>query len=135
MRWIKHMGIKKFAGVFPKDQLTNNIIKRNHFYIINLDNSIGNGTHWVACYCNNSNIVEYFDSYGLKPIEFIAKNYNYIYNSSQFQSYTAKSCGYYCLFFIYYRTRYNFHEIIKQFSITDLNYNQNLIKKFFNNYN
>ena len=131
------MGIKNFAGVFPKDQLTNNIIKRNHFYIINLDDSIGNGTHWVSCFDDSKdNRIEYFDSYGLKPPEIISGNYYYIYNSSQLQSYESKACGYYCLFYIYQRSHnMNFYEIIKQFSLVDLAYNQNLIKNFFNNYN
>ena len=135
MRWIDHMKIKNFNGIYAKDQLTTDMIKRNQFYIINLDDLIGNGTHWTAFYVDDDKI-EYFDSYGLKPIEIISQNYDYIYNSGQFQSYKSKACGYYCLLFIYFRSHgYNFYEIIKQFSLTDLDYNQNVIKNFFNNYN
>ena len=134
-KWIDHMGIKNFAGVFAKDQITTHMIKRNHFYIINLDDIIGNGTHWTTYYCNNRNIIEYFDSYGLKPPKIINENYNYIYNSSQIQGYDSKACGYYCLFYIYYRSHgFTFYEIIKQFSLVDRDYNQNLIKDVFNNY-
>ena len=110
------MGIKKFAGVFAKDQLTNDMIKPKHFYIINLDdlNSPTNGTHWTAFYyyCNR---IEYFDSYGLKPPQIISENYNYIYKSSQLQSYLSKACGYFCLYFIYHRFHgVSFYQIIKQ---------------------
>ena len=130
------MKIKNFGGVYAKDQIKPDMIKRNYFYIINLDDmySPTNGTHWVAFYVDNK--IEYFDSYGLKPPKIISENFDYIYNSSQLQSYQSKACGYYCLFFIYLRYYgYNFYEIIKQFSIVDLNYNQILIKEFFNNYN
>ena len=131
------MGIKNFAGVFAKDQLTTNMIKPNHFYIINLDdyNSPTNGTHWTAFYYYH-NRIEYFDSYGLKPPQIISKNYKYIYNSSQLQSYSSKSCGYYCLYFIYHTFHgMSFYQIIKEFSLVDLEFNQNLIINFFNNYN
>ena len=131
------MKIKNFGGVYAKDQIKPDLIKHKHFYIINLDDmySPTNGTHWVAFYVDDERI-EYFDSYGLKPPEIISENYDYIYNSSQLQSYESKACGYYCLYFIYHRSHnMNFYEIIKQFSLTDLEYNQNLIKEFFNNYN
>ena len=130
------MGIKNFfGGVFAKDQITTDMVKRNHFYIINLDDSIGNGTHWVTFYYHR-NRIEYFDSYGLKPFEMIDKNYTYIYNSSQLQSYESKACGYYCVYFIYHRFHgLSFYQIIKRFSLVDRNYNQILIKNFFNNYN
>ena len=131
------MKIKNFGGIYAKDQITTHMIKHKHFYIINLDDiySPSNGTHWVVFYVDDDRI-EYFDSYGLKPPQIISENYDYIYNSSQLQSYESKACGYYCLYFIYHRSHgFNFYEIIKQFSLVDLDYNQNLIKKFFNNYN
>ena len=131
------MKIKNFGGIYAKDQITTDMIKSKHFYIINLDDiySPSNGTHWVVFYVDDDRI-EYFDSYGLKPPQIISENYDYIYNSSQLQSYESKACGYYCLYFIYHRSHgFNFYEIIKQFSLVDLDYNQNLIKKFFNNYN
>ena len=124
----------RFGGVYAKDQLSTAVIKTNHFYIINLDDSIGQGTHWTAFYYQN-NKIEYFDSYGLKPPGIIL-NYSYTYNSSQLQSYVSKACGYYCLYFIYHRYHgVSFYQIIKRFSLVDLKYNQKLIKHFFNNYN
>ena len=122
------MKIKNFNGIYAKDQLTPYMIKRNQFYIINLDDmySPTNGTHWTAFYYDDR--IEYFDSYGLKPPQIISENYDYIYNSSQIQGYDTKSCGYYCLLFIYLRSHGdNFYEFIKYFNIVDLDYNQNLI--------
>ena len=137
-QWIDHMHIRNFGGVYAKDQLTKNMIKKDHFYIINLDNFnslITNGTHWTVFYYYR-NRIEYFDSFGLKPPQIISQNYKYIYNTSQLQSYNSMACGYYCLYFIYHR--YNgmsFYQIIKRFNLVNIIYNQNLIKDFFNNYN
>ena len=66
--WIEQLGIKYFRGVFSKDLLPTQI-KKKECGIINLDNHIGPGTHWVA-YRNIDRFCEYFDSFGLKmPLE------------------------------------------------------------------
>ena len=66
--WVKQLGIKYFRGVFSKDMLRTQI-KNKECGIVNLDNHIGAGTHWV-CYRNIDRFCEYFDSFGLPmPIE------------------------------------------------------------------
>ena len=61
----KSLSLKNFRGVFMRDQLpkTPNDVETG---IINLDNSTGSGTHWVAYAIDPRGIV-YFDSYGLAP--------------------------------------------------------------------
>ena len=59
------LAIKNFRGVFMRDQLPKQP-KRVETGIINLDNSSGEGTHWVAYAIDPRGIV-YFDSYGLAP--------------------------------------------------------------------
>jgi hypothetical protein len=59
------LAIKNFRGVFMRDQLPKQP-KRVETGIINLDNSSGSGTHWVAYAIDPRGIV-YFDSYGLAP--------------------------------------------------------------------
>ena len=61
--WVKQLGIKYFRGVFSKDVLPKQI-KNKDCRIINLDDHIGPGTHWV-CYKNIDRFCEYFDSFGL----------------------------------------------------------------------
>jgi len=53
--------------------------------VINLDDSKGNGTHWVALFINlKEGLIYYFDSVGKKPYErtkkFINKIVKYLYN-------------------------------------------------------
>ena len=61
----KKLSLKNFRGVFMTNELpkTPNEVETG---IINLDNSSGSGTHWVAYAIDPRGIV-YFDSYGLAP--------------------------------------------------------------------
>lgn len=69
--------------------------------IVNIDNSFGNGTHWVSYY-KNGNKKYYFNSYGnLQPskelVEYLGKN-NLKYNESRLQDINDPPiCGHLCL--------------------------------------
>jgi hypothetical protein len=74
------------------------------YYIVNLDDSNGNGTHWVAI-VYFKNYILYFDSYGvLPPIEIInnAKSKVLYYNGFIIQHEYSVLCGWYCIYFIYF---------------------------------
>jgi hypothetical protein len=78
----------------------------NESAIINLDDDIGPGTHWVA-YKKRGKDVEYFDSYGnlRPPTELISylctKSGTRIrYNTARFQSLNAWNCGHLSLAFL-----------------------------------
>ena len=62
---MEKLGIKKFRGVFSRDNLPKRI-RKEECGIINLDDFSGPGTHWV-CWRNgpDEDICEYFDSFGL----------------------------------------------------------------------
>ena len=91
----------KFAGVFPRDNLPNEI--KNGAYIINLDEYSDIGTHWVALFIKN-NDVTYFDSFGVEHIpneiiKFIG-NKNIIKYIFRIQPYDSIMCGHICIGFI-----------------------------------
>ena len=86
----------------------NNIIMRDEtkeinddgFYIINLDTSKNEGTHWTCLYHHPLKSY-YFDSFGFVPpyeVEKIIIPYNY--NNKDIQDYNSDACGWYCLAFI-----------------------------------
>ena len=83
------------------------------------------------------NIIEYFDSFGLKcPVEVIYLSnklgLNFIYNSAQYQNIASVLCGYYCLFYINESHKgKQYYDVIKPFSQTDKNYNELLITYYF----
>ena len=53
---------RKFKGVYSRNNLTKKI--KDEAYVINLDNYADKGIHWIALFCNKSEIV-YVDSFGI----------------------------------------------------------------------
>ena len=88
-----------FKGVYPKDRLKECNAKGGSV-VVNLDNSGGDGTHWVACFNEY-----YFDSYGVEPptdvLRWMKKNHKEVlYNSFQLQKLGTSSCGWFCIYVI-----------------------------------
>ena len=52
----------KFNGVYSRNNLTKKI--KDEAYVINLDEYADKGIHWIALFCNRSEIV-YVDSFGI----------------------------------------------------------------------
>ena len=81
---VKKLEIPRFRGVFLRDNLPVEP-KRMECGILNLDDTAGNGTHWVAWYRDK---VKYcFDSYGIQPPDEL-KRYlrsSIFYNTEQIQ--------------------------------------------------
>ena len=99
MDWVNYLKIPDFKGIFARDS--------HHFHktgccIINLDDGVGQGTHWVATFIK-SKVIYYFDSFSLPPpLEFLdyAKKLKmkYQYNNDYpIQNILSVRCGYYCL--------------------------------------
>ena len=55
----------RFNGVFSRNNLPKKI--KDEGYVINLDEYTDLGTHWIALFCNRTEIV-YFDSFGVEHI-------------------------------------------------------------------
>ena len=55
----------RFNGVFSKDNMPKKI--KDGAYVINLDEYIHVGTHWIASFCNRSTIV-YFNNFGVEHV-------------------------------------------------------------------
>lgn len=108
----------QFRGCYCKDQLNWNC--RNGYYIVNLDDSTNEGTHWVAFYKANKLFI-YFDSVGVVPPKEVIRCANTLseiyYNEKQIQDYNASSCGFYCIAFVKFcNSRDTFNNFIKRFS-------------------
>ena len=54
----------RFNGVYSRDNITE---IKDGFYVINLDECSGIGTHWIALYVHNDDVT-YFDSFGVEHI-------------------------------------------------------------------
>ena len=76
---------------------------KNGAYVINLDECADVGTHWIALFCNRSEI-NYFDSFGVEHVpeeikEFVG-NKNEIANIFRVQANNSIMRGYFCIGFI-----------------------------------
>jgi len=78
---------------------------RNESGIVNLDDAVGPGTHWVA-YAKRNNRVIYFDSFGnLRPpkelVRYFGNSVTTIeYNRTSYQIYDQNICGQMCIQFL-----------------------------------
>ena len=84
-----------YGGVYSRDSIPKRIGAK--FYIINLDDSTGPGTHWVALY-NVGRKPIYFDSFGVWPPKELMKIKNLLFNDYRIQSRNSRSCGLYCIY-------------------------------------
>lgn len=90
-------------GVYTKDTLPKK--PEEGSYYINMDNSDGEGTHWVFAKIDGNNSC-YFDSFGVgmpEEVKEFLKDFKPIYSSSkQIQSLRSGTCGWYCVSCDYY---------------------------------
>ena len=137
--WVKQLGIKYFRGVFSKDVLPKQI-KNKDCGIINLDDHIGPGTHWV-CYRNIDRFCEYFDSFGLmmptEVSEYIGTSgKQLVYSGDEIQERDSVLCGYWCLYYLLERQKGRsildtIHN--SKFDMSDTSVNHRFIINYFKN--
>jgi len=87
-----------FRGVFMRDTLPITI-RNTECGVVNLDDSHGDGTHWVA-YFRDGGHRYYFDSYGLNaPLEIIGYlGEPFVAHTFQLQEPGDVICGHLCVF-------------------------------------
>ena len=56
---------RRFNGVYSRNNLSKKL--KDVVYVINLDEYADEGTHWIALFCNRSEII-YFDSFGVEHV-------------------------------------------------------------------
>lgn len=111
IHYVKKLKIPYFRGVYMRDNLPSTIFNKESG-IVNLDDTVGEGTHWTA-YVKHYNNIEYFDSIGqLKPpLELIryfrsdGSRNNITYNFDRLQKLNSYNCGHLVLLFLYNNVR------------------------------
>jgi len=98
-----------FLGALPYD-LAPPLTNFPCSMILNTDPLGAPGKHWVALFFDKSRHCEYFDSLGMLPHENILK-YIKIYansfncNDKIIQSFYTPTCGQFCMFYLFWRSR------------------------------
>ena len=124
---------RRFNSVYSGNNLPK--IIQNGAYVINLDEYADVGTHWIALYVKNNEVI-YFDSFGVEHVPKEIKKFignkdikTYIF---RIQAYNSIMCGYFCIGFIdfmfAYKTLINFTSL---FSPYDFKKNEEIIFKYF----
>lgn len=129
---------QKFCGVLPIDKLPLKKVKRPCSFIITTDDSSLPGRHWFALYLPRTGPIEYFDSFGIKPLnkevyEFIKINGGkWKYNNIQIQDFKSKSCGKICILYLSYCNRgltlKDFNNLFTKYTL----YNERIVRSLFN---
>ena len=91
----------RFNGVYSRHNLPKTI--KNGSYVISLDEYADVGTHWIALYVKNNEII-YLDSFGVQHIPKEIKRFighkNIKTNIFRIQADNSIMCGYFCIGFI-----------------------------------
>ena len=123
----------RFNGVYSRNNLPKRI--KDGAYVINLDEYADVGTHWIALFCNRSEIV-YFNSFGVEHVpeeikEFVG-NKNTIANIFRVQANSSVMCGYICIGFIdFMLVGKKLSDFTSLFSPYDFKKNDNIILRYF----
>ena len=92
-----------FGGVYPADMLPNKPLK-NHGYIANTEPYGSTGLHWVAFFFPVNGIPEYFDSYGLPPINYYFQKFlqaeSIHFSNIHIQASSSMNCALFCMYYI-----------------------------------
>jgi hypothetical protein len=108
IRKVMKNHVPYFNNVYAIDMLPSSFTLPAIF-IVNLDPHTLPGSHWVAIYISNLGYGEYFDSYGMKPLQhrllyFLRLHTKYwTYNTCRLQGVISNVCGQYCCLYALYR--------------------------------
>ena len=126
----------RLNGVYSRENLPKTI--KNGAYVINLDEYADVGTHWIALYVKNNEVIS-FDSFGVEHIteeiiKFTENNKDIKTNIFRLQAYSSIMCGYFCIGFIDFRlVGKSLIDFTSVFSPNHFKKNDKIIINFFKN--
>lgn len=136
----KLKNLPNFIGVFARNTLPP-IVKSPFALICNTDLIQEPGTHWIAIYCDENGVGDYFDSYGLPPLYtefeyFLQRNCpnGFLHNRITLQCFDCVTCGEYCIAFILIRLHNGSYADFISLFTSNPKINDKLIKYYFKKY-
>ena len=115
--------------------LKNNLPKKikDGTYVINLDEYVDVGTHWIALFCNRNEIV-YFDSFVVAHVPEEIGNKNIKASIFRVEASDSVMCGYFSIGFIdFILAGKKLTDYANLFSPHDIKKNDNIILSYFKN--
>ena len=123
----------RFNGVYSRNNLPKKV--KVEAYVINLNEYADVGTHWIALFCNKSEII-YFHSFGVEHVpekikEFVG-NKNIIADIFRAQANNSVMRGYFCIRFIdFMLAGKKLTDFTRLFSLYDFTKNDQMILSHF----
>lgn len=135
----KLKNVENFLGVFARDELPTFTQIFPQSLVANTDKQDEIGSHWICIFIDQNGNGEYFDSFGLPPLNFEFINYlennttnNFDWNKLTLQCTTCVTCGEYCCAYVLLRSAgISKVDFIKMFTTNQYN-NDIIIKNIFN---
>jgi len=132
-----------FLGCFSQDELsTLTLCSLPVYLIVNFDHSHSSGTHWIALRISKR-YLEIFDPLGFNALrwpniphfllDFLHKFsiHRCIRISKEIQPYASTLCGFYCIYFVLFRSFHTFVDCNTMFS-NQLHKNDKILTNFIN---
>uniref|UniRef100_A0A914L8Y2 Uncharacterized protein n=1 Tax=Meloidogyne incognita TaxID=6306 RepID=A0A914L8Y2_MELIC len=100
----------KFLGVFSSNNIPNIEKNRPFCFVANTMRKGTVGEHWIACYSDTTDTLEYFDSFAEEPNcdmrQSMLANFSLVkQNKFSLQSPLSDTCGHYCICFLILRSK------------------------------
>ena len=133
--------VSYFCGIIYDNNVNQIDININGYVVVNLDDSRGPGTHWIALGIF-SDTIEFFDPLGcdflnwpnlpvgLLKFLFRSSFEKTIVKIQRLQSSKSSVCGLYCIFYIMHRNRYSLQSILNYFDGSRLENDIKLVRYF-----
>ena len=122
-----------FKGVFASDNIPTGM-KVPYCFIANTMREGTAGQHWIACYSDSRNTIDYFDSLAEEaPAElqkFLDQFTHVNANSIALQSLLSDTCGHYCIYFLVKRCKNSFSHVLKLLYSLSMIEREKMVKNF-----
>lgn len=134
--------LSNFVGVFSIDNVPKRI-KKNHFAIVNTEESTQPGKHWFCFIKKENKKYELFDSLDIDQtkIDYLEKytifprNSEVKFNENNLQNSQSSTCGLFVLYFLVHRMHnldLSFNKLINEIFQIETQRNENLVRSFAN---
>jgi hypothetical protein len=127
---------RTLVGIFAADDRLPDLYERPSCYVYNSDSSKEPGEHWTCAFGNTDGSWEYWDSYGLPPLENIYQQMKstgpIVYNKYWLQDPLSNCCSLYVIYFLYARCNgRRLVSVLTDFKDLDFQRNDLLVNDFY----
>ena len=139
--YLNNCAVGNFLGCYAQDELRTIYIKSLPvFIIVNFDHSYSSGTHWIAIRIDKKRL-EIWDPLGFNYnrwpnipfllLDFLHKysHHRNVYLCPEIQPLNSTLCGFYCIFFVIFRSCNTFRSCTSYFS--KFSANDKILRNFF----